>query len=190
MSRIEEAVKPAIENGMFDRDVTFNHEEQIQLGLWAVLKAMVYDSQTLPKLVVPSEERKSVFEGNLPLERWQAWIGRTAVPPGLNAPAQTKLTLLMDDESKTNPYGPALANSFTTTFAMGALLVHSFYSKGAAGNAEVGFGGVFSGRLLRIWPLPERDSLHWRSLRPLSIPSIQELNRSIGVARAGRPPPH
>lgn len=124
MSEIENQAKPLLNLLMHGNAWTIREYEQSILMTWLVLKAMVFDGYGGPdELIISRQDREQFRKSFFVKPEWRAWIGRSHVKAGVNAPYLGKSFLSCPEDDFEQKPVVLRRNTLHVQITMGNLLL-------------------------------------------------------------------
>jgi hypothetical protein len=183
MSQIVDRAKPFAASMIQDQPAELSLVAQRDLAGWIALGTIMGEFTDEPTACIPPNDRQTVMQTIAPPPLWTICVGRYAGAE--YAPHRYRhwgIQFLV--QSKPGPVRLASAQPErvqTTTYVLGALLVHVFSTTHLAFANQIRRDHT-PDQLVRVWP-PCTDTLVWPASRPVGDAYVNGIHDAINIPR-------
>lgn len=127
MSKLEESVKPIVENLIKGQVVGLSKKDQDALTRWVILVNIMIEYTDEKTMAIPSEDRKILMEGGIP-NGWVVWIGYCNSDNWNFRYKHNGAAVMTESDYKAGNKIPKKCNIQFTTIGIGCLYIHAIKS--------------------------------------------------------------
>ncbi|MEO5796115.1 MAG: hypothetical protein ABIP34_14755 [Rhodoferax sp.] len=167
MSHLEVSAKDCLKNMILDQPTMLNDREQSQVSAWVTMTCTMAEFTDVRSVAIPAENRAYLMKSKLPPVGWRIFLGRSTDDEF--AYSHTGSAMMTEGSEP-----PKSANTQTSTFKIGALLVHAVSS--TLFDASV-LSEKLPNHLKQIWPRRE-STIQWPPEQTIDSQQLAELKGS------------